>query len=357
MKLSSRSRRHQSIRHTHRALLLASALATIGFNSTYAQVDPTDLLLELRFDGNTQDTSNSNFHMTNFGATPTTDRHGNPNSAYFFDGADDYMRHTGASISVSDFTLSLWVTVDTFPAWYRYAFAAHSGGGGINNGDRNIGLILANNNQIGGRYTVTEGQNPPAVEQYVDLTPLGSWKHIVYIREGNEQRLYYQGQLVDTLTDGFGSLQINNGLIEVGAPNFWNGGWTQNGRNQAKWHGGIDDLRLYGRALDDAEIESLLNEDLDNDGDGIPNDQDHCPDSELSTTLVIDGCDTGVPNLLFTDGCTLADAIAEIAATAPNHGAFVSQVAQLTNELKKAGFLSGRDKGRIQRCAAQSSLP
>ena len=346
--------KHDKFNTTRYALLLGIA---ITFNQAHAQVDPTGLLLELTFDGNTQDTSGSGFHMTNFGATPTTDRHGQANSAYTFDGVDDYMRHTGATLNVSDFTLSIWVTVDSFPAWYRYAFAAHSGGGGINNGDRNLGVALANVNQIGGRYTVTEGQNPPAVEEYVDLTPLGTWKHIVYVRDGNEQRLYYQGQLIDTLTDGFGSLNINNGLIEVGAPNYWNGGWSQNGRNQAKWHGGIDDLRLYSRVLSEQEIETLLNEGSDNDGDGIPNDLDFCPDSDLTSMLVIDGCDTGVTNYLFPDGCTLSDAIGEIAANAKNHGAFVKGVTQLANSLKQANLLSGREKGLIVRCAARSSLP
>ena len=337
-------------------ILAVSALGLgLSGNTLSGAVDPSGLLLELRFDGNTQDSSGSGYDMTNFGAMPTTDRHGNPDSAYFFDGIDDYMRHTGASMTINDFTLSLWVTTDTFPNWYRYAFAIHSGGGGTNNGDRNIGLILANNNQIGGRYTVTEGQNLPAVEQYVDLTPLGSWKHIVYVREGNEQRLYFDGALASTFTDSQSTFQLNNGLIEVGAPNFWNGGWSQNGRDQAKWHGSIDDLLVYSRALDDSEIEALHTEGQDDDGDGVPNDLDLCPDSDLSPIVVIGDCDTGVENRLLTDGCTLSDLINELKASARNHGVFVRQVVRLTIGLRREGVIDWREKAHLIRCAARSN--
>ena len=97
--------------------------------------------------------------------------------------------------------------------------------------------------------------------------------------------------------------------------------------------------------------------DDDADGDGICGDADACPGSDISDTVVIDGCDSGVANLLFDDGCTMADLIAECAANASNHGGFVSCVAQLTNGWKQEGLISGQEKGAIQSCAAQSRIP
>jgi hypothetical protein len=96
---------------------------------------------------------------------------------------------------------------------------------------------------------------------------------------------------------------------------------------------------------------------IDTDGDGYPDDEDTCPMSDLGTNVVIDGCDSGVANLLMGDGCTISDLIAECAEGASNHGQFVSCVAHLTNGLKKDGLISGREKGAIQSCAAHSSLP
>lgn len=95
----------------------------------------------------------------------------------------------------------------------------------------------------------------------------------------------------------------------------------------------------------------------DADGDGVPDGMDDCSDSDLSHTVVIDGCDTGVANELFDDGCTMADRIAECAEGVTTHGEFVSCVAQLTNDWKQDGLISGREKGRIQKCAAQADVP
>ena len=94
----------------------------------------------------------------------------------------------------------------------------------------------------------------------------------------------------------------------------------------------------------------------DSDGDGITDDLDACPLSDLSLTVVIGGCDSGVPNTLFANGCTIADLIAHCAANASNHGQFVSCVAELTNTLKANGAITGKQKGAIQSCAAKSSI-
>ena len=95
----------------------------------------------------------------------------------------------------------------------------------------------------------------------------------------------------------------------------------------------------------------------DSDGDGVPDPDDECDISDLRSTIVIAGCDTGVANQLFDDGCTMADQIGECAADGDNHGNFVSCVAQLTHDWADEGIITSRDKGPIQRCAAQADLP
>lgn len=77
----------------------------------------------------------------------------------------------------------------------------------------------------------------------------------------------------------------------------------------------------------------------------------------INTDIVIDGCDTGVVNQTLPDGTTMQSAIDACAAGAGNHGEFVRCVARLTNAWKAAGLISGRDKGKIQSCAAGSNIP
>ena len=97
--------------------------------------------------------------------------------------------------------------------------------------------------------------------------------------------------------------------------------------------------------------------DEDDDNDGVLDGDDRCAMSDLSATVVIDGCDSAVANFQVADGCNVSDEIAGIAAAARNHGEFVSSVAGLTNSLKGAGLISGAEKGAIMSCAAGSNIP
>ena len=89
---------------------------------------------------------------------------------------------------------------------------------------------------------------------------------------------------------------------------------------------------------------------------GTPDDEDGCPNSDLSATVVVDGCDSGVDNSLLSDGCTISDLIGQCADGANNHGQFVSCVGQLLNQLKADGVITGQEKGQIQSCAAQADI-
>jgi len=97
--------------------------------------------------------------------------------------------------------------------------------------------------------------------------------------------------------------------------------------------------------------------DDDDDDDGVPDGDDACVLSDVTPTMVIDGCGTAAPNLLGADGCTFSDQIAEAADDASNHGGFVSSVTRLMNAAKKAGLISGGQKGAVVSCAARSVLP
>ncbi len=95
----------------------------------------------------------------------------------------------------------------------------------------------------------------------------------------------------------------------------------------------------------------------DADLDGVADDIDCEANSNFTPTVVIDGCDSGVPNTFFSNGCTISDLIGHAAANARNHGEFVSAVAHLLNDLKKSGVITGAQKGAIQSCAAGAAIP
>jgi hypothetical protein len=97
--------------------------------------------------------------------------------------------------------------------------------------------------------------------------------------------------------------------------------------------------------------------DPDDDNDGVMDETDVLDCSNMDATINLDGCDSGVANAVFADGKTMMDALLGCAANATNHGDFVSCVADLTNQWKKAGLITGYDKELIMDCAGAANLP
>ncbi len=95
----------------------------------------------------------------------------------------------------------------------------------------------------------------------------------------------------------------------------------------------------------------------DSDGDGIADEADSCPDSAPTPTIVINGCDSGTPNLASPNGCNIADAIADCALGNPPRWAFVYCVAQLVNGKVNAGVLTRSQADAVLACAQQYDLP
>jgi von Willebrand factor A domain-containing protein 7 len=93
----------------------------------------------------------------------------------------------------------------------------------------------------------------------------------------------------------------------------------------------------------------------DSDGDGFRDSVDECPISDMRATINIGACDTLIENHQIENGCNMADRIAQLRATANNHGQFVRSVAAFTQQQRDANLITGRAMGAIQSCAARSN--
>lgn len=101
----------------------------------------------------------------------------------------------------------------------------------------------------------------------------------------------------------------------------------------------------------------------DSDGDGVPDDIDHCIFSDLSPTVKIGNCDSGVTNEINgnqvnADGCSLADLIdaelVQAATGAKNHGQYVRTMAAYFNGLASDGLINSSEKGALMSCVGSS---
>jgi DNA-binding beta-propeller fold protein YncE len=74
------------------------------------------------------------------------------------------------------------------------------------------------------------------------------------------------------------------------------------------------------------------------------------------TTVVMDGCDSGVENKVLDDGSALTSHIAQCADSLASHENFISCVTFLTNEWKKARIITETETDLINRCAEKSTI-
>jgi len=118
-----------------------------------------------------------------------------------------------------------------------------------------------------------------------------------------------------------------------------------------------NDLTHKLKAPDDLTVELMLDIGWtfpDADSDGVVDDEDCNPNSDTAPTIVIGGIDTGVPNTLFPNGCTMSDLLSDLKDGAATHGDYVSAVAHLTNQWNADGLITGAQKGAIQSAAARN---
>ena len=95
------------------------------------------------------------------------------------------------------------------------------------------------------------------------------------------------------------------------------------------------------------------------DQDGFPDGDcsEECLGSDLSETVVIDGCDSGAENDLLSTGCTITDEADKCASAATTHEEFTACMTQVTNRLVKMKIITNKEKSQIQKCAGLAAIP
>jgi len=249
------------------------------------------------FNGNADDVVNG-YNGTVNGATLAPDRNGNPNSAYLFDGVDDYievMNSTAFNFGTDEFAVSLWIKPLNPTQALQMVFVK----GGLNGAsDPQYWLRL---NDLGGapmRGVWGDGNPPAAIIDYFDSNLLydGDWHHIVFQRTSERNELYVDCMLV-------GSSQVNKNISGIG--NLLFGAQHPNPPTSANifdfYNGLIDDVAFYDKAFD---FNACMTDSV-------------CVDISTETATLIDDTDrfidgTGFsnnPSIMLTGPSTSADAV------------------------------------------------
>jgi hypothetical protein len=227
-------------------LLLALFLLTIPFR-VFGQVNPGNGLIACYpFNNSANDESGFNHNGTVLGASPTTDRFGIPQSAYSFDGVDDYIDigpFAGFTAS-QEFSISVWIQANQVkcqtilmlqPDDYNDRFNA-----------------MAYYDHVGLSTTIWDYGDCTAGGRLIQVGTVFSsaWQHFVYtISTTGGMKVYQNGVLAY-------SIPSNSQLVDR-LRNLWIGGGSDINGIQFYFDGKIDDLRLYDRPLNAAEAQTL----------------------------------------------------------------------------------------------------
>lgn len=227
----------------------------LNSNSTTKQIKvlpDNNLIVYYPFNGNANDHSGNNNDASVSGAQLTSDRKGNRNAAYSFDGINDYIRF-GSSNDFNNLPLSFsfWVKFsDLNPPILRNDYAANTSSGVI----FSVGKADNTMNKIGIGYGNGGHVHPTNRKTFIGnkVVETGKWYHIVGIVEStNKMRLIINGSEQGGFYTGSAtSHQYNGNSGSLGR------GWDPT----VFFSGKFDDIRIYNKILSPSEIMNLYNE-------------------------------------------------------------------------------------------------
>lgn len=205
------------------------------------------------FTGNAKDRSgnknNGKIHQANL----TTDRFGNPNSAYSFNGFSSYILIPDDSLFdlTGDFSISSWFKMDQYASTYNASMLISKHDGDIGSDGFIYGILNAdhNNNQflIFGANGIW-GMNPNPVT-YVQTS---NWyNYIVTFNKITGSLSYYLNGVLVSSQNGPIDMLPNNLNVTIGYSKSSYGTYLD------YFTGTIDDVRIYTRVLSSREVKYL----------------------------------------------------------------------------------------------------
>ncbi|MDZ7721624.1 MAG: LamG-like jellyroll fold domain-containing protein [candidate division KSB1 bacterium] len=211
----------------------------------------SDLVAYYPFNGNANDESGHDNDGSVYGATLTTDRFGNADFAFKFDGLDDYIK-LDQNLDFDheqEQTISTWIKVDTIIGYRGTIFSS------ANSGIWPFGqylLFIYDSYQVQYHVRYRENFNQILI---TDERINNAWNLITVSKDSlGILRAYINGQLVEIFesSPGFNTPDVYFETV-IGAYRKLDG-YTN------FFCGSIDDIRIYKRALSDGEVQTLYSE-------------------------------------------------------------------------------------------------
>ncbi len=223
---------------------------TLIANICYGQVNLNQGLIAFYpFSGNANDVTANNINGVISNATLTTDRFGNANSAYYFNGSNAYIQLPYSALynfaPQDSFSISVRVLPDQGNSWPAQALVVKSPfHADFNQSNWNYGTYALNYKAMGG-YAI----NSVVVGTTV-FTGTPCWYNIVVTYKNGIWRMYVNGVLEAS------DLSQTKFILQDGPASKINFG-KKGDANGDYFKGKMDDVRIYNRVLNATEAQAL----------------------------------------------------------------------------------------------------
>jgi len=217
------------------------------------------LVAHYSFDGNANDTSGNDHDGTVYGAALTTDRFGNVNSAYGFDGIDDYINVPySQAFQTADYTLAAWIRLhgDLSTGAGGEIVAGRGEDFSTDRGWSWLSIGAADDRWGTGLRVGYETNADTDLFYHTGIFPeIDTWTHVAATRSTDgEITIYKDGAVIGNWLSTPTPTTMCNQDLTIGAR--WTSG-TQPYHLAGYFEGSLDEIRLYDRALSRAEIQEL----------------------------------------------------------------------------------------------------
>lgn len=247
--------------------LITFLFCAFALSNVFSQIPPyvptTGLIGYWGFNGNTNDESGSNNHGTATNVSLTTDRFGNANSAYQFNGINSRISTTNAFFNVGweSFTISCW----TYSTSFLNPNNVNDSEVVINTDPHNgIAITLYGQNNpfkdfFDNKYVFLAGSKPNIrswdIAQYTGYSnttrTINTWNHLVLVKTGTTYKFYINGVLDKTVV---GSKPADSYFCKIVF-----GGLASNITPEV-FLGKLDDFGIWNRELTQSEISGLMSQ-------------------------------------------------------------------------------------------------
>ncbi len=232
-------------------LLPATGILEIHVSWGHPPDVTSGLVLFYPFDGSLTDSSgNGNNGSSNF-PNYVTDQWGHTHSAYQFDGNDNYITVPNSpSLNPSNqLTIALWLRVDSIVSNYMDVLVK---GGPVFGYFANREYALYTKQHVFPYYYLELKSAGDSLGQH-ELNSLGhvpgEWVFVTAVvdRINHVMQFYENGVATEAIEDSYSTFNVNSSSLIIG--------WSEENLYQhTPLLGAMDDLRIYNRALDQAEI-------------------------------------------------------------------------------------------------------